>query len=114
MEECIFCKIVRKEIPADIVYEDDEILVFNDIKPVTPIHMLVIPKKHIESIVDIEDLDKELMGKICLKIKEVAKLKKIDENGFRVVVNCGENGGQMVKHLHFHILAGKKLSDKIV
>lgn len=114
MEECIFCKIVRKEIPADIVYEDDEILVFNDIKPVTPIHMLVIPKKHIESIVDIEDLDKELMGKTCLKIKEVAKLKKIDENGFRVVVNCGENGGQMVKHLHFHILAGKKLSDKIV
>lgn len=114
MSDCIFCKIVKREIPADIVYEDDETICFKDINPAAPIHILVIPKKHISSVIDIKKEDEELIGKIYSIINKVAKQFKIEENGFRVIVNCGEDGGQVVKHIHFHLLAGKKLGEKIV
>ena len=111
--DCLFCKIVNKEIPSKIVYEDEEILAFHDINPLTPIHLLVIPKKHIESAIDIREEDEKLIGKIYTVIKKIARELGIDEKGFRVVTNCGEDGGQEVKHLHFHLLAGKKLGTKI-
>ena len=113
MEDCIFCKIVKKEIPSTIVYEDEDILAFNDINPVTPVHILVIPKKHIESLAEIKEEDEKLIGKIHTTIKKIANQVGILDKGFRVIVNCGGDGGQEVKHLHFHILGGKKLRTKI-
>ncbi|MBQ2917306.1 MAG: histidine triad nucleotide-binding protein [Clostridia bacterium] len=113
MDDCIFCKIINKEIPSSIVYEDNEILAFRDINPAAPVHILVIPKKHISSLVDLSKEDELLIGKIYTVINKIAKQEEIDQKGFRVVVNCGEDGGQEVKHLHFHILGGKKLGIKI-
>lgn len=113
MNDCIFCRIVKKEIPSGIVYEDNEILAFRDINPVAPVHILVIPKKHISSLIDLKKDDELLIGKIYRVINNIAKQERIDEKGFRVIVNCGEDGGQEVKHLHFHILGGKKLGTKI-
>ena len=113
MDDCIFCKIIKKEIPSNIVYEDEEILAFRDINPVAPVHILVIPKKHIDYVTDLKEDDEALIGRIYTVINKIAKQEKIDEKGFRVVVNCKENGGQEVKHLHFHIIGGKKLGIKI-
>lgn len=112
--DCIFCKIINKEIPSKIVYEDDEVLAFEDIAPQAPIHIVVIPKKHIAKITEIEKEDETLIGKIYSVINKIAREKQIAEEGFRVIINCGENGGQEVKHIHFHLLGGKKLSGKIV
>ena len=100
--DCLFCKIINKEIPSQIVYEDDDILAFNDIAPKAPVHILVIPKKHIESHAKLIQENAELMGKIHMVINKIAKEKGISESGYRVVINCGEDGGQEVKHLHFH------------
>ena len=113
MEDCVFCKIIKGEIPSTKVYEDEEILAFKDINPVTPVHILVIPKKHITSLNEIELEDQMLIGKIFTVIKKIAKDQGIAENGYRVIANCGEDGGQEVKHLHFHILGGKKLGTKV-
>lgn len=113
MEDCIFCKIIRREIPSSIVYEDSEIIAFRDVNPQAPVHILVIPKKHIASLVDLKEKDELLVGKIYTVINKIAKQEGIDKKGFRVIVNCGDDGGQEVKHLHFHILGGKKLGLKI-
>ena len=113
MQDCIFCKIKNKEIPSSIVYEDDEIIAFRDIHPVTPVHILVIPKKHITSLANLEKEDEAVVGKIYGVINKIAKQEGILEKGFRVIVNCGEDGGQEVQHLHFHLLGGKKLGVKI-
>lgn len=113
METCIFCKIINKEISAEIVYEDEEIIAFKDIHPITPVHILVIPKKHIESVMEIKEEDKEVIGKTYLVINKIAKEQGIDKKGFRVIANCGEDGGQEVKHIHFHLLGGKKLGSKL-
>lgn len=114
MDDCIFCKIINREIPSDIVYEDKEVLAFKDINPQMPIHILVIPKKHIEAIIDLKSEDETLVGKIFTAINNIAKDIGIDKTGFRVISNCGENAGQTVKHLHFHILAGEKLGERII
>lgn len=114
MEDCIFCKIIRGEIPSTKVYEDDEILAFNDVNPAAPIHILVIPKKHINSLADMKPEDEKLVGKIYGVINKIAEKEGFKDEGFRVIVNCGKNGGQEVMHLHFHILAGRKLGEKIV
>lgn len=114
MEGCIFCKIIKGEIPSSKVYEDDEILAFNDINPAAPIHILVIPKKHIKSLADMENGDEVLVGKIYNVINKIAEEKGFKEAGYRVLVNCGKDAGQEVMHLHFHILAGQKFGDKIV
>ena len=114
MEDCIFCKIIKGEIPSTKVYEDEEILAFNDVNPAAPIHILVVPKKHIESLAHLEKEDEVLVGKIYGVINKIAEEQGFKDEGFRVIVNCGENGGQEVMHLHFHILAGKKLGEKIV
>ncbi len=107
--DCLFCKIINKEIPSQIVYEDDDILAFNDIAPKAPVHILIIPKKHIDSHAQLMEEDTELLGKIHMVIKKLAVEKGISESGYRVVINCGEDGGQEVKHLHFHLLGGRKL-----
>lgn len=113
MDDCLFCKIIKKEIPSKVVYEDDTVLAFRDIKPVAPVHILVIPKKHIGSLVELTNEDEAIVGKIYTIINKIAKQEGIAEKGFRVIVNCGEDGGQEVKHLHFHLLGGKKLGTKI-
>lgn len=107
--DCIFCKIVNKEIPATIRYEDDDILVFDDINPKAPIHLLVIPKKHIPTLNDIEGDDILLTGKLMEVAKNTAKDLEIDERGYRVVMNCNKEGGQLVYHIHLHLLGGKQL-----
>lgn len=114
MDTCIFCKIIKGEIPCNKVYEDDEVLAFHDINPAAPIHILIIPKKHIESLAVIEKEDQTLIGKIYGVIHQIADEQGIQEKGYRVIVNCGEDGGQEVMHLHFHLLAGKQLGEKIV
>ena len=107
--DCLFCKIIAGEIPGDIVYEDDKVLAFNDINPVAPYHILVVPKKHYESILDVSEEDMDIIAHIHRAINIIAKEKGFAENGFRIINNCGEDGGQEVKHIHFHVLAGKKL-----
>ena len=114
MEDCLFCKIIKGEIPSTKVYEDDEILAFNDINPAAPIHIWVIPKKHIESLAHMEKEDEAIVGKIYGVINKIAEEKGFKESGYRVIVNCGKDAGQEVMHLHFHILSGAKFGDKIV
>lgn len=107
MTECIFCKIAGKEIPAEVIYEDDKILAFPDINPAAPVHLLVIPKKHIASLLELAPEDSALMGHLMMKIPEIAKTAGLAEDGFRAVFNTKENGGQTVPHLHCHILGGR-------
>ena len=107
--DCIFCKIAAGEIPSTKVYEDDSVLAFKDINPLAPVHILVIPKTHIESAAHITADNSAVIAHIFEVIAQIAKEQGIDNEGFRVVSNCGENGCQSVKHLHFHILGGKKL-----
>ncbi len=110
--DCIFCKIIKGEIPSSKVYEDDMILAFNDISPMAPVHVLVIPKQHIASADEICGENSKYVAHIFEKIPEIAK-KAGAENGYRVITNCGEDGCQSVKHLHFHVLGGVKLPEKM-
>lgn len=114
MEECIFCKIINGKVPSEKVYEDDEILAFKEIQPAAPIHVLIIPKKHIATLMDIEEEDSSLMGKIIQTAKKIAKQLGIEEKGFRLIANCGPDSGQEVMHIHFHLLAGRTMGPKIV
>ena len=107
--DCVFCKIINGEIPSKIIYEDEELIAFDDLDPQAPIHFLVIPKKHIESTASLEEADSYLIGKIFLAIKKIAEEKGISESGYRIVNNIGEDGGQTVKHLHFHVLGDRSL-----
>nr|WP_315024314.1 histidine triad nucleotide-binding protein [uncultured Aminipila sp.] len=109
MAECIFCMIANKEIPSNIVYEDDKIVCFHDLEPQAPVHVLIIPKKHIPSMDDVNEEDQALLGHIMLKVKDIAKELGL-ENGYRLVNNCGEDGFQTVKHLHFHLLGKRKMT----
>ena len=109
MGDCVFCKIAEKEIPSNIVYEDDQIICFHDLEPQAPVHVLIIPKKHIASMDDVSADDQQLMGYIMTKVKEIAKTLGL-ENGYRLVNNCGEDGFQTVKHLHFHLLGKRKMT----
>ncbi len=114
MEDCVFCKIIKGDIPSNKVYEDEDILAFRDIQPAAPIHILVIPKKHIKSLNDLEKADECLVSKLLFAIKKIAEEQGFAEDGYRVISNCGKNGAQEVPHLHFHLLAGKQLGEKIV
>lgn len=110
MADCIFCKIARKEIPSTLVYEDEQVVAFKDLDPQAPVHVLVIPKKHVESILALTAEDKELTAHILADvIPQLARELGVAEKGFRVVTNTGEEGGQSVKHLHFHLLGGRSL-----
>jgi histidine triad (HIT) family protein len=106
---CIFCRIANKEIPAKIVYEDDKVLAFHDINPQAPYHILVIPKKHISTLLELTEEDKDLIGHIFLVMNKLAQELGVAERGYRVVVNCNEEAGQTVFHVHFHFLAGREM-----
>ena len=109
MSDCLFCKIVQGEIPCEKVYEDENVLAFNDINPEAPIHFLVIPKKHIATINDTSSEDQAILGQLMLAAKNIAKEKDIADSGFRTVMNCGDDGCQTVQHIHLHVLGGRSL-----
>ncbi len=108
MEDCIFCKIVRGEIPANIIYESENVLAFDDVNPIAPVHVVAVPKIHVATLMDVPD---GMMEDMIKAVQEVARIKGIDKTGFRTVANCNEDGGQVIFHLHVHILGGRKLSD---
>jgi len=107
MSDDLFLKIIAREIPADIVYEDDEVLAFRDINPQAPLHVLIIPKVHIRTINDLQPTDAELVGKLFLVAQDIARSEGIDESGYRVVMNCNAGAGQTVFHIHLHLLGGR-------
>ena len=109
MSDDLFLKIINREIPADIIYETDEVLAFRDINPQAPLHALIIPKQHIATINDLESEHSELIGKLFLAAKEIAESEGVAENGYRVVMNCNQDGGQAVYHIHLHILGGRQM-----
>jgi len=106
---CIFCDIAQKKAPATILYEDDSVMAFENIEPKTPIHLLVIPKRHIDSINGAVEGDKEVIGKMVLVARDLAKVKGISESGYRLILNNGRDAGQTVDHLHLHLIGGEKL-----
>ncbi|MBV1914450.1 MAG: histidine triad nucleotide-binding protein [Pseudomonadales bacterium] len=106
---CIFCKIVAGEIPSEILYQDDDVLCFRDVAPQAPTHMLVIPKKHIGSIAELEENDTNIAGKILVTATRMAKEQGISKSGYRVAMNCGDEGGQTVGHIHMHVLGGRQM-----
>ncbi|KXG43178.1 histidine triad nucleotide-binding protein [Tepidibacillus decaturensis] len=109
MNDCIFCKIVDGQIPANKVYEDENFVAFHDIHPKAKVHVLVIPKKHIPTFMDVQEEDLPLIGQLHQTIQKIANQLRIAENGFRVVNNCRDHGGQEVFHIHYHVLGGEKL-----
>lgn len=109
MDDCIFCKIANGQIPTDFVYEDDCVVAFNDLNPVAPVHILIIPKFHIPSALCLDDENSDVVSHIFKVAGKIARDMGFDKNGFRVVNNCGKDGGQTVGHLHFHVLAGRNL-----
>jgi len=109
MADDLFLKIINRDIPADIIYETDDVLAFRDINPQAPLHVLIIPKEHISTINDLEEMHQKLIGKLFLAAAEIAKSEGVDENGYRVVMNCNEAGGQAVYHIHLHLLGGRQM-----
>ncbi|HYF93726.1 MAG TPA: histidine triad nucleotide-binding protein [Symbiobacteriaceae bacterium] len=107
--DCVFCKIVAGQIPANKVYEDDQVLAFHDIQPQAPVHVLVIPKKHLASVNDLHADDSAMLGRVFAAVQHVAKAVGIAETGYRTVTNTGKDAGQVVPHLHFHVMGGKTL-----
>ncbi len=114
MDPCIFCKIVNKEIPSEIVFENEKTVVIKDIHPQARVHLLAIPKKHIECINDIDDSFSEDLLAIHLAIKEAASIANVVDTGYRVISNCGSGAGQTVMHLHYHIMADKGIGEKLI
>jgi histidine triad (HIT) family protein len=110
---CIFCKIISGEIPGEMLHQDDEIVAFRDIHPQAPIHVLIVPRKHIASLNELTDRDLPILGKMAGVAKQLAEREGIFERGYRLVINCGPEGGQLVPHLHMHLLGGRQLPDKM-
>ncbi len=110
MEDCIFCKIINKKIPASIIYEDEKIIAFDDIKPKAPVHVLLIPKEHYASLNDVPDGDESILAHLLLKARQIAYDKGIGEDGYRLVLNTGGNSGQEVFHIHLHLLGGRRMT----
>ena len=113
MENCIFCKIANKEI-GTLIYENEYVAAFDDLNPVAPVHSLIVPKKHIENLEDLKNEDLIYIQEIHKAIKEVAKIKGVNESGYRIINNCGKDAGQSVMHLHYHLIGGKELGEKII
>lgn len=110
MTECIFCKIIKGEIPGKFVHRDENIVAFYDISPKAPVHVLVLPVKHMESMKDLEDTDKDMAGQLMIAVKKIAEKLNIAEEGYKVVINNGSGAGQLVFHLHIHLLGGWRKS----
>lgn len=114
MDNCIFCKIIERQIPSTIVYEDDKVLAFHDINPVAPVHVIIIPKEHIANVNELTPANAAVLGDIHLAAQKIAAKLGIAEKGFRLINNCGEDAGQTVFHLHYHLIGGLKLGTKIL
>jgi len=108
--ECIFCQIVAGNIPSDILYQDEEVIAFRDINPQAPTHLVIIPRMHIPSLANLSEAQLPVIGRMINTANELAKKEGVSESGYRVAINCGEQGGQLVPHLHMHLLGGRKLS----
>jgi len=113
MEDCLFCKFVNKKAPKTFVYESDNVVAFKDIHPVAPVHILIIPKKHITSITEVTDDDKDLLGEIILTAKKIADKVGLSENGYKLLFRVGRHGGQEVEHIHLHLIGGSMLTEDI-
>jgi histidine triad (HIT) family protein len=113
VEECIFCRIVAGEVPSDIVYQDEDFLAFRDVLPKAPTHVLIIPKIHITSVAELTERQQKLAGRLILIAKKLAEKEGIAKKGYRLVINCGPDGGQVVPHLHLHLIGGRKLDAKL-
>jgi histidine triad (HIT) family protein len=111
--DCIFCQIIGGKIPSDIVYQDDEIIAFRDIKPQAPVHILVIPKKHIPSLEKLKEDELPIIARMVKVANQLAKSEGVAQKGYRLTINCGQEGGQLVPHLHMHLLGGRRLSDDL-
>ena len=114
MEDCIFCEIVKGGIPSNKVYEDDKVLAFDDIHPEAPVHVIVIPKEHIPTYMDVREDQMEDIAAMTAAVQQIARIKSIDQTGFRAIVNCNKDGGQLIFHLHMHVLGGKKLKARLI
>ena len=112
-EQCIFCRIVAGEVPADIVYQDEDFLAFRDIMPKAPTHLLIVPKTHIASVVELTDGQQDLAGRLIIIAKNLAKKEGIAREGYRLAINCGQEGGQVVPHLHLHLLGGRQMDARL-
>ncbi|ROR32012.1 histidine triad nucleotide-binding protein [Inmirania thermothiophila] len=108
-EECLFCKMVAGEIRPDVVYDDEHVLAFRDINPQAPVHVLVVPRRHVATLNDLEEADAALAGRLFLAARRVAEQEGVAEDGYRTVVNCNKAGGQLVFHLHMHVLGGRQM-----
>lgn len=111
--DCVFCKIVAGEIPSDILYRDKEVIAFRDINPQAPVHLLIIPRKHIPSLTDLTEAESSLLGRMVNIANRLAVKEGVSASGYRLVINCGEQGGQLVSHLHMHLLGGRQLSGEL-
>jgi histidine triad (HIT) family protein len=111
--ECIFCRIVAGELPSDTLYQDEQVMAFRDINPLAPTHVLIIPKRHITSLADMSDDETSIIGHMAAVANQLARQEGIAEKGYRLVISSGEEGGQIVPHLHMHLLGGRKLSDRL-
>ena len=110
---CIFCQIAEKKIEAVVVYEDDQIIAFKDVHPIAPVHVLVIPKSHVSSVNDFKDQDEELVGRLVMVAKKIAQNLNISENGYKLLIRVGKDGGQEVQHVHLHLIGGAPLQEVI-
>jgi len=111
--DCVFCQIVAGKIPSEILYQDEEVIAFRDINPQAPTHLIIIPKRHIPSLIHLSEAESPLAGHMINAANELAKKEGIAESGYRLVINCGQEGGQLVPHLHMHLLGGRKLSSAL-
>ena len=110
MSDCLFCKIIDREIPGDIVYENEHVLAFNDINPVAPVHILIIPKEHISTLNDLEENHTQTMGELFLAAKAIASKEGLSDSGYRTVFNCNEDAQQTVFHIHLHLIGGRQMT----
>ena len=111
--DCIFCQIIEGKIPSDTVYQDEEIIAFRDINPKAPVHIIIIPRRHIAALSDLSEDDSALVGRMVAAANKLAKEEGVADKGYRVFINCGKEGGQLVPHLHLHLVGGRQLSDQV-
>ena len=111
--ECVFCRIVAGELPSDTLYQDEQVMAFRDINPLAPTHVLIIPKRHIGSLAELSDDEAQIIGRMAGVANKIAREEGIAGKGYRLVVSSGEDGGQVVPHLHMHLLGGRRLSDRL-
>lgn len=111
--DCVFCQIVAGKLPSEILYQDEEIIAFRDISPMAPVHLLVVPRKHVTCLSELPEADSPLMGHMIIIANRLAKKEGVAESGYRLVINSGQEGGQVVPHLHLHVLGGRQLSGRL-